>query len=152
MSKGLGIFNIFAGGICTLASILNFTNYATKESGPEVDLLRGTSAYVQQYDGESPKDVLEYVQRTLAIAGKNESFREGVGKLETQIVEISSQIGDSKTPSVYRPVLKNVGEEMKKVVDEKAQKSGALPWGIGLAGLALLNFGMGAYNFGKRDD
>jgi hypothetical protein len=152
MAKGLGIFNIVAGGICTLASVLHFSNYATKEAGPEVDLLRGTSAYVQQYQGETPKDALEYAQRTLAIVGRNDAFSEDASKLEKELQEISTQIGESKTPSVYQPVLKNIGEKIDDVLDDKARDKGSLPWGVGMGALALLNFGLGAYNLGRRED
>jgi len=152
MAKGMGVSFIVAGGIWALASVFNLSNYATKETGPEIDLLRGTSAYVQQYRGETPKEALEYTQRTLAIVGKNDAFSEDASKLEKELQEISTQIGESKTPSVYQPVLKNVGEKINKVLDDKSGNEASLPIGLGLGALALLNFGVGAYHLSRRKD
>jgi hypothetical protein len=152
MVKGLAIYNIVAGGLCTLASVFNFSDYATKEAGLEVDLLRGTSAYVQQHQGETPKDALEYAQRTLAIVGKNDAFSEDVSKLEKELQEISIQIGESKTPSVYQPVLKNVGEKIDDILDDKARKGVSLLLGIVTGATALLNFGAVAYKLIIRED
>ena len=155
MAEGLGIFHTVAGGICSLASVLLFSNYTTKEAGFEVDLLRGTSAYVQQYQGETPKDALEYAQRTLAIVGRNDAFSEDANKLEKELQKISTQIGEFKTPSVYQPVLKNVGEKIDDVLDDrddKARIKGGLLMGIACIPLALLNFGVATYHLSRRKD
>ena len=126
MAKKLGISYIVVGGFCSLASVINLSNYTIGEAGPEVDLLRGTSAYVQQYQGETPKDALEYAQRTLAIVGRNDAFSEDANKLEKELQKISTQIGEFKTPSVYQPVLKNVGEKIDDVLGDKARSEGSL--------------------------
>ena len=141
-----------AGIVCTFASIFNFTNYATKESWPEVDLLRGTSAYLQSYQGETPKDALDYAQRTLAIVRKNEAFGEDAGKLEKELQEISTQIRESKTQSVYQPVLENIGEKIDDVLNDKARSAGSLPFGIATGALALLNFGLSAHSFCRKEE
>ena len=151
MSKVIGTFSVVAGLICSLGSISNFTNYATKEKGFEVELLRGSSAYVQQYEGESPKEPLAYLQTTMDIAKRNNAFQERVSELEKEVQEVSTQIGESKSPMVYKPVLKNVGEKVDAIVRAKAVKSYTILFGIGLAGLSLINFGIGAYNFSKRN-
>ena len=152
MAKKLGISYIVVGGFCSLASVINLSNYTIGEAGPEVDLLRGTSAYVQQYQGETPKDALEYAQRTLAIVGRNDAFSEDASKLEKELQEISTQIGEFKTPGVYQPVLKNIGEKIEDVLNDKARSEVHLFGGIMTGTLALWSFGLGAHHLGRRED
>jgi len=160
MSKRLGLFNIAVGGICTLASVLNFSSYTKKEAGLEVDLLRGTSDYLQQYQGETPKDAFEYAQRTFAIVGRNDAFSKDVNKLERELQEISTQIEESETKtssfyqpiSVYQPILKNIGEKIDGILDDKERSKSHLLLGGVMGFFALSNFGFGAYHLGRRED
>lgn len=152
MGKAFGIFSVVAGAICTLGSILHFTDYATKQKGYEVDLLRGSSALVQKYEGSSPKEPLAYLQRTIETVKQNTVFQESVGELEKEVQEVSTQIGESNNPMIYKPVLKNIGDNIDAILKEKAADSGDVTWGIGLASLALINFGLGINNFVKRDN
>lgn len=140
------------GIICAMTSLLTFRDYvATRKPIMELDLLRGASAYVQQYNGESPKEALEYAQKTLAIAGKNKSFKPYAEMLEARVAEISSQIGESSTPDVYRPVLRNISAEIAGVVqDEEARLRRFLPIGVitGIGALSIL--GMNVHELEKK--
>ncbi|MHA1151032.1 MAG: hypothetical protein ACTSR8_22660, partial [Promethearchaeota archaeon] len=91
-------------------------HYFLREKGPEVDLLKGISGYTEQYEGETPGDALRYVQETLKLAGKNETLREYVGKLEKEISEIIPYLKDPKTPNIYKPVLNDISLKIDKIV------------------------------------
>lgn len=152
MTKKLGTPNIVIGGICSLASVLHFSNYIAKEAGPEVDLLRETSAYVQQYQGETPKDVLKYAQKTLAIVGRNDAFSEDTSKLEKELQDIKVQIEESKNQSIYPQDLKNIGGKINDILDDKARSKWSLPCGVVMGALALIYFRKGIYNLCRQKD
>ncbi|MEK6820553.1 MAG: hypothetical protein AABX71_02470 [Nanoarchaeota archaeon] len=65
--------------------------------------------------------------------------------------EVSAEIGESKNPMLYKPVLKNIGEKVDGILEEKAVGYGTLPWGIGLASLALINLVFGFFKFMRKD-
>ncbi len=114
------IIDLIIGGACMFFSgiTLSFAiyGYEPKQNIPELHMLEGISSYIQQqYEGENPKNVLEYVQKTLAIVRKNEKFREDVSKLEKEVKDIITEIGESENPSVYQPVLENIGKKIKNI-------------------------------------
>ena len=152
MAKVLGLFQFAIGGICGLASGLHTFDYVTKEGGYEVDLLRGASAYVQEYDGETPKEPLEYVNNTFNVVRNNQAFKQPISELEIEVSKISEQIGDSTNPSVYKPVLNEVSSKISKVVNDKAGSRGDLPWALWFGTLALVNVRLGFTNYSGKND
>ena len=107
---------VFAG----LLSMNYFTDYTTKKVGNyEAQLLRGTAAYVEKYDGESPKDALGYAQRTLEIVRATNFEQQKVRQLEDEVYEIKAQLDGSISKNVYKPVLESIGKKIEKVGTKK---------------------------------
>ncbi len=147
ITKRLGVV---AGTCFAVASALNFVSYYSKPVIPEAELLKSTAAYVQRYEGESPKEAIQYAQDTLKIAQRNNALLEDVKGLEKELVGISEGIGESKNPVVYRPVLKEFGSNIEKIADKNSRSSWALWVGI-LHGVASLAWLANPYTW-RRDD
>lgn len=148
MRRNRAILSLGAALVGGISAIPSLSRYCVKEAGLEVDLLRGTSAYLNTYSGESPKEAIEYAQETIKIAGKNEILREDISKLEKEIQDIS-KIEEFPSATIYEPILKSVGEKIDNILKDKARKESDLYLGVGLTMLALLNLGFGINNLVK---
>ena len=131
------IITFGASAVCIGVSAAFLSEYKSGHTGPDVDLLRATSAYLKQDHIETPKVVLEDAKNSLAIAGRNEVFREDVIDLGERVQKINDEIGDSENPDVYRPVLDSVAGQIDGILFQKARKQSYLCISavVGLAGL-----------------
>jgi hypothetical protein len=152
MSTSSWKFSLSIGILCGFTSFLNLYNSAVREEGSEIDLLRGTSAYVKQYKGESPRAALDYTQTTLEIVKCNENLRESANKLEKEVKDINSQIGDSKNPGVYAPVLQDVGAKIDGILKDKARSPESLPFGVLCGACGLISLGLAAKQFQEKQN
>lgn len=128
-------FGVLTGAI----SLMNFTAYVTKDADTyESQLLRGTAGYIQNYEGETLKPALDYTQRTLEITRQFQP--EKIGALEKEVSEISAQISETNS-QIYKPILKNLAEEIKAASIKKERNPGYLVGGLfGALALALASF------------
>jgi hypothetical protein len=141
--------NIVAGIGMGALSALNFGLYATNTvTSYESQLLRGTAGYVRQYEGQNPKEALDYAQKTLKLT---EQFQpEKIGALEKELSEISTQIGETPSPNVYKPVLSSVGEKIEDASNKKTKSTMSVVAG-GICALASLIWFINPATW-RRDD
>lgn len=133
---------LIAGTILMAASAIKLGCYFGKPNVPEMDLLRGTSAYLQQYSQQNPSEALDYTLRTLEIVGRNNSSIQGISDLEKELSQISSSIGITTQISVHLPALNSAVEKMKNIADKNARNSSNLWEGIftGLLAITILDY------------
>jgi hypothetical protein len=116
---------------------LYFGCYYGKQNAPGMDMLKGTSAYVQQYKGENPSEALNYAKLTLELVGKKNPNLQKITYLEEEIYKINDEIGNSTNPNIYKPVLLNVGNKMKGIVRDNTRYQGYF-WIALLCGLVSI--------------
>jgi hypothetical protein len=126
-----------AGILFGVGSALRFTFYFSKPNMPEMDLLRCASAYVQQYDGQNPREALDYAQRTLQVVAQENPE---ISELEKELSQVNEEIGTSQNRSIDQPVLESIGEKMEDISDKNSRSSETFWEGIwyGVASLAFL--------------
>lgn len=106
----IAAFFALVGGINSATYIKTQSNNLLKSH--ENDLLSGASAYIEQYEGENPKEVLNYAKQTLEIVARNKDIpSEEISKLEQEISTINEEISDS--PEIYKPVLNSTGKKLQ---------------------------------------
>ncbi|RME53340.1 hypothetical protein D6783_02155 [Candidatus Woesearchaeota archaeon] len=138
----------FLSGVAALACAGWFaSDYVRREAGPEVEFLRAASAYLQEYQGETPKEAIDFTLRTLQLVEQNDAFKKDVSALEKELLEIRDQIGESRRPYIFRPVLDNVEEQIERMLKDKARPEEPLyPVCLGLLGaIGLGQMGFGSY-------
>lgn len=133
---------LIAGTVLLAVSAIKWGYYLGKPNVPEMDLLRGTSAYLQQYSEQNPAEALDYTQRTLEIVARNNPNLQGISDLEKEISQISSDIQRSSNISVYLPILNSAGEKMRTIADLNTRYSPDLWEAIftGILAIVILDY------------
>src|SRR3989344_4793673 len=131
----MGKLQLIAGMCFGIASALQFASYYGKPNINEADLLRSTATYIQQYEGQNPREVGDYAQITLRVAAQENPGVPEISKLEKELTSIIEEIGNSQNRSIYRPLLTHLGEKMEHISDENSRSSWTLLAGI-LSGVA----------------
>ena len=95
-------------------SAASFCNYFRKPEAYEIGRLRDLSfLFTRDYEYRDLKKELNNPINLLDVISKSQNFRiPEAGALEDKLKVIQQEIGDSKTPFIYRPVLKEFGEEI----------------------------------------
>jgi hypothetical protein len=132
-----------------LSSIVSFTNYFANPKFERIDLLKGTSAQIQNYSEENPKESWDSAQRTLQyLAQLNPQISE-ISELEQKVSRVNEEIKDSKNVNLYRPILEGIRGEMDNTIayQTRIEKAWILAtlWGIA----SVLGFGS-VYSERKR--
>lgn len=137
-------------GIGVVAA-LNLASYFTKPNITEAEILKTTSAYVQRYDGEPVKDILDHVQSTLKVAEKNPKLSEDVKRLEIEFSQIYEIIRRSTNPIIYKQVLREFGYEIGTIAEKNKKSPMALWMGI-VGGLVSLLWTTDQNNYRKNSN
>ncbi|MEK6858448.1 MAG: hypothetical protein AABX53_00880 [Nanoarchaeota archaeon] len=139
------------GTIFGIASALQFTAYFSKPNIPEMGLLRSASTYIRQYDGQNPREALDYIQRTLQVIAKKNPEIQEISELEKGLSQVNEEIGTSQNRMVYQPVLKSIGDKMRDASEKNSRNSWTLWAGI-LNGAASLTYLTNPYNWRRKKD
>lgn len=73
---------------------------------------------------------LECVREAFNVAERNEALKKDVGTLEKELEEINEEIGESKNPRVYGPVLREFSEEIVDVARKNQRNDLGLVGGV----------------------
>ena len=144
MPKSNILLGIAMGGI----SMASFGGYLTKKvESYESRLLRGTAEYIRQYEGETPRQALDFVSRTLEITRQFQP--EQIGALEIEVFEINSQIGETSSPRIYKPVLVGISERIEDASEKRDNGIGGLFMVGAVSSLLSLSLLLGPTLYGQ---
>ncbi len=88
----------------------------------EIELFKNTAAYVEQYKGNNPQDILEYVQKTITLAKENDSLKEDMSKLEKALEKAYSVTTNSKNIGNYQLSLEDTKRKIIDVLNNEVIK------------------------------
>jgi hypothetical protein len=128
---------VMYGAVFLIASAGNFFIYNSKPYMPEMDLIKGASAYIQQYDGDKPSDAIVFAKQTLDIAARKNPDIKGISDLEKEISLINLDQGNTANPVIYKPVLKSVGDKMELIADKNPRQEWDLYFSFFAAGMGF---------------
>ena len=134
------LFNAALWGVVT-AGFLG--HYYTNTETDETALLRATAEYIDEYDGSTANQALDYIESSVESVAENLDVAE-VSELEAQIGAVDPQLRGT-TSIIYEPVLESIGDSMDSIANQYGRNSEALACGL-VSGIGFLSFlGMGLY-------
>lgn len=126
-------------------SALNFSvYYNTPVNTYETQLLRGTAGYAREYNGfglHTPDKLLEYISQNLKITDGYAPSEKSTS-LEKEIAILQKQITENTSREIYKPIFKNIADELDDMSIKYKRGEDAFPFLVGVlcAGAALLWF------------
>ncbi len=140
-------FHLVMAGLWATASIFSGVSYGTKPHTPELQMMKATAEYIQEYKGgntaeRNPMDALKKAQEAIKIVGEGDVKVEGLSKLEKDTLSLASSMDSKTPPQMYGPALKQLGEKMEDVADPYMRSNFSLVNATLQGSLALFNLGL----------
>ena len=139
----------------TALGVLSFGSLSSYFIFPNLKDLKKASAYVQNYEGPNPQEALKSLQGELQVVYSRPSIVPLPGifsDLEKQVSE-AIKTSNIQTPSVYKPILKNLGKASEDAAKENSRNPQSPFCGIaeGIAAGIVLYCGAKRYREERSD-
>ena len=127
--------NLYASALFVLSSVLYFGIYTRGYNDEEVELLRSTADYIEDYDGEDANAAFDRINSTLdEVTGSNHSLIRQANQLERYVSYVECEVRPTES---YEPVLNYVGRTLENLAQNFEQDSNDLWLGFACGLLAL---------------